>query len=199
VIASALALGCSAPASNHRSVCAPGFVGELSQVPEVQMVISDGKADAPIKLNDRDLVPLVEPEQGGYVIYAGVEAHNLDPCGVVMLSSLRDRTTGEVLSFDGRTVTLEVGVDGWARPTPGNLSTVANINACPSYGANDVVGQVYDLEIKLTDREQRSVSTVLQVVPSCMQSDAGQQSHCVCTCSANYSLGKCNFDGGAGK
>jgi hypothetical protein len=193
-----LAFGCSSPASSHRAVCAPGFVGEASQAPDAHIVISDGESGGLVKLNDGDRVPLIEPPQGGYVIYVGVEARNLDPCGVEVVGSLRDRATGDVLGYDGRTVALQTDADGWARPKPGDLASVANVNPCPSYGASDVVGNRYDLEVKLVDRAQRTVTTTVQVVPSCMQGDAGQQSHCVCTCSAGYFLGKCNFNGGAG-
>src|SRR5262249_25636425 len=72
---------------------------------------------APAAAGDGARVALMKPPQGGRVLYAGVEARNLDvSMPVNLIGALRDPTTHAVYGLEGRPVILAAGADGWAAP-----------------------------------------------------------------------------------
>jgi hypothetical protein len=117
---------------------------------------------------------------------------------VELRGSLTDPTSGGQVGYDARDSTLHVERDGWGWPDPTSNSNLANVNGCPDYSARDVQGQAYALELTVVDREGRSVMVTQPIVPRCMLSDAATNADCVCTCSANYVLGKCSSASASG-
>jgi hypothetical protein len=177
--------------------CAVTFIGDPSQPPEIQMLITDGASQTFAMVMSGQAAPVEPPPQGGYVMYVGAAARNLDACGVELRGELRDPATNDQIAFDARTTNLILGTDGWGRPDPSNNSNVSNVNACPDYTPKDVQGKTYLLGMTVVDRENRKASLSIPVVPTCMLANPAVQADCVCTCSANYFLGKCGAsDGG---
>jgi len=148
----------------------------------VSMQLAEVTADLPI--------PLEPPPQGGYVMYLGAKVRNMQAC-VEFQGRLRDRGTGFEVGFDARGSTLVINADGWGYPDPRNNANVSNVNGCPDYTKRDVNGQSYDLEMTVVDREGRTAKVTQPIVPTCMLADPATQADCVCTCAANYTLGKC--------
>jgi hypothetical protein len=172
--------------------CKVGFIGDRSKPPEVQILITDGASQVLSPIAPGDTLPLEPPPQGGYVLYVGAAARNVDACNIKLAGTLRDPATGDQLGYDGRTTTLVLGADGWGRSDPRSNSNVANVNACPDYSPNDRHGGSFNLEMKITDRSGRTATVTVPVLLQCMQSSPAVQTDCICTCSANYFLGKCD-------
>jgi hypothetical protein len=185
----AIAGGCPGPA---RGPCTNQFVGDPSLPVEAKLLVTDGISQVQREVQPGDPVPLEPPPQGGYVLYVGVAARNLNTCSVTLAGTLRDPDTNAQLGRDGRNPDLLVGADGWARTDPSDNSHVTNVNACPDYGATDRQGQRLILRLDLTDRAGRHGSASAPVVPTCAQPNAKSQFDCICTCSANYFPGKCD-------
>jgi hypothetical protein len=177
--------------------CPAGFIGEAGAAPEAQMVFTDGISPTLRPATDGTVIPLELPPQGGYVMYVGARVRNLDAC-VEIAGSLRDPVSGNEVGFDARSTTLARAADGWAEPDGRNLANLSNVNGCPAYGPRDVHATPYDLVVRVTDSSGRVATVTHRVTPTCMQPDAAQRAECVCTCSANYTLGRCGgpFDAG---
>jgi hypothetical protein len=182
--------GCTDPPAPR---CQNGFIGDAKLAPEVQMLVTDGKSKLLAPVADGDTLPMEPPPQGGFILYIGAAARNLDGCGVQLAGSLRDPDTGAQVGFDGRNTDLVKGDDGWSRSDPGDNSNTANVNSCPDYTSKDRHNGEYDLVLKVTDRQKRTASVTHRVKLACDPSlvEPGY-SECVCTCSADYFLGKCN-------
>jgi hypothetical protein len=162
-------------------------------MPEVQMLVTDGKSMMLQPVADGDSIPMEPPPQGGYVMYIGAAARNLDSCNVNLAGTLRDPVSGNELGFDARDTNLVVGSDGWGRSDASNNSNESNVNACPDYTTVDHVNATFDLEMKVTDRKGRTASVTHSVKLVCDATlSPSQFANCVCTCSANYTLGRCN-------
>jgi hypothetical protein len=163
------------------------------------MLWTDGISMQLAEVTANQPIPLEPPPQGGYVMYLAAKVRNMQAC-VEFQGRLRDRATRNEVGFDARGSTLVINADGWGYPNPSNNANVSNVNGCPDYSAKDVHGESYDLEMTVVDREGRSVLVTQPIVPTCMLADPATQKDCVCTCAANYMLGKCNFapDGGTG-
>jgi hypothetical protein len=179
--------------------CTAGFIGDAKLPPKASIVFTDGLQPLS-ELVAGQAVPLEAPPQGGYVIYVGAKVQNMLAC-VELRGRLRDMTTKEEYGFDARSTKLIVRPDGWGWPSSAarvDVSDLANVNPCPDYKARDVTGQTYELQMVVTDQAGRQVEVLQPVVPGCMQADSLVQKDCVCTCSANYTLGRCNpgSDGG---
>jgi hypothetical protein len=186
-----LLTGCPKP-------CSTGFIGDPSLPVEAELVYTDGVMPVLKPVSDGMIIPLEPPPQGGYVMYIGARARNLDGCGVAMTAHLRDPATGDEAGSDGRSTTLVKRDDGWGWPdTEFVTSNVPNVGACGDYTHRDIQGQRYTLELDVVDRGRRSIKLSTTIVPTCGFSGALQQD-CLCECSADYMLGKiCSSDGGA--
>jgi hypothetical protein len=160
-------------------------------------VIALGADGASSPVADGGPVALIFPPQGGRVIFAGVRARNVDPCGVELSGALRDLATHQV-RVDVRTVNLAATSDGYVASTDSSISTFANVPVCPNqWSSVDAFGQPYDLEMTLTDRAGRTASQKIRVVPACAEPDRAAE--CRCICKEGYVLGEaCPTDGGAG-
>jgi len=189
----ALVAGCPSPTR-----CPAGFIGEAGAAPEAQMVFTDGVSPTLRPATDGTVIPLEFPPQGGFVMYVGARVRNLDAC-VEIAGSLRDPTTGNEVGFDSRSTTLARAADGWGEPDARNLANVSNVNACPAYGPRDVHATPYDLVIRVSDGSGRVATVTQRVTPTCVQANAAQRAECICTCQANYTLGRCNGAADAGQ
>jgi hypothetical protein len=113
-------------------------------------------------------VPLVEPPQGGQVLFVGPRARNLDGCSLTVQASIADPTSGAVLGADERIVDLSVAADGWGAPPSGApISSFANIPLCPSGASHEVDGASWLLVVTVTDRNQRTATVSTPIVPTC--------------------------------
>jgi hypothetical protein len=168
-------------------------VGDPQLAPQVEMLVTDGKSLQLQPVADGDSIPMEPPPQGGFVMYIGAAVRNMDACNIKLAGTLRDPQGGAQLGFDARNTNLVLGSDGAARSDPRDNSNEANVNACPDYDTKDRSGGQFILEMKVTDREKRTATATHSVKLVCDPSlPLDALSECVCTCSANYSLGKCN-------
>jgi hypothetical protein len=157
------------------------------------MLVTDGKSMMLAPVADGDSIPMEPPPQGGFVMYIGAMARNVDGCGIELAGTLRDPDTMAQLGFDGRNTDLVAGADGWGRSDARDNSNEANVNSCPDYSNKDRVNGDFILEMKVTDRQKRTATVSHRVKLICDPTLSPQGfDECFCTCSANYSLGKCN-------
>jgi hypothetical protein len=185
-VAVALAAGCDDPPPCHDR-----FIGDAHLQPEATPLVTDGTSGALTDIAAGDHLPLERPPQGGFVLYLGLRARNLDGCGVKLSGQLRDPDTNHELAFDARTIDLVPTADGWGVPDARQFANFANVPACPDYGTEDIRDRALTLSLTVTDKQKRSANATLPVVPSCTLADPDLQFQCTCECAANYSLGKC--------
>jgi hypothetical protein len=170
--------------------CGTDFIGDPSLPPEAQALLGDGESPMLDQASAGAIALLEPPPQGGYVIYVGARARNLGASGVRIAGELHDAVSGELIGVDARQTDLVADPDGWAS-TRADPTQLANISPCPDYTNQDVHDQSYNLVLTITDREQRTASTTVRVVPRCQLADPALQRDCLCSCSAGYTLGKC--------
>jgi hypothetical protein len=189
----ALAAACSPADPTKR--CTAGFLGSPSNPPDFDflVVLAD---DSVAPLNDHDRVPMIEPPQGGRVIFVGVRATNVDGCLLQLQGVLRDETSQRV-QIDSRTVNLIPTGDGWGVSGLGNapvsaaIASFSNIPVCPwgSWSTTDLYGSEYLLEVTITDRGGRGVTKTIHVTPECGEPD--KLAECLCICKAWFVGGPC--------
>ncbi len=163
-------------------------------------VVLRGPGGTTIVATDGIAAPLIQPPQGGKVIFAGVRAKNLDTCAADLVAAVRDLCTNRV-QLEGRPVNLTRADDGWAYPSnPTDLDNFANVSVCPNVsGVRNVYGEPYRVEVTVTDRNGKQGQAAVQVVPFCAEPERALE--CACTCAAGYVLGStCDAapDAGAG-
>jgi hypothetical protein len=180
-----LGAGCTDPVP-------PGkFVGDPKLPPEVQMLFTDGVSLTQSPVADGTEIPMENPPQGGFVVYIGAAARNLDIYNILVAGTLRDPASGSELAFDARNSTMVVGSDGWAR-TAADVSNTANVNTCPDYFDKDRVGGEFILEMRVTDRARRTAMVSHRVKLICDPAlNPFFTALCQCVCSANYTFDKC--------
>jgi hypothetical protein len=166
--------------------CTLPYVGDPNAPMEVN-VVALGPNGKLIPIEDGSDIPLMLPPQGGRVVFAGVRARNVNPCGVRLAGALRDPVSKQV-RLDNRIINLQIATDGYGQSDIGEIFTFANISACPNqWSDQDLMDAPYELTVSLTDVDGRKVTKVLQVTPRC--NEPGQISGCVCICPADYVLG----------
>lgn len=166
------------------------FVGSEDAGPEMIIIhqtvggtIAETLAEGP--------VPLIEPPQGGRVIFVAARARNLDGCPINVTAALRDVCTNRVVGFESRDVLMKPTGDGWIEPEfPDQLANYSNLAACPVAAATrDIHDQRYMLEVRLTDVAGRSIEKHVPVFPVC--AEPAMLDECLCLCRARYVLGEC--------
>lgn len=196
-VLAALWLACSSPPPEPGpTACGVEYLGERAKDIELE-VTALGAAPPAHAVADGQKVPLIFPPQGGRVIFVGVRARNLDPCGVTLLGAIRDPATRQV-RIDKRTVNLASAGAGWGACNDTDISTFANVPVCPnSWATTDAFGRPFQLEVTLTDRDGRSATKTLTVTPEC--GEPASEAECRCICQGGYVLGQaCGAaDGGA--
>jgi hypothetical protein len=197
----ALALAGAACSSPHPGTdagtpCADGFLGSDAAAPmlEFQVLQADGTV---LPLADGGTVPLLEPPQGGQVIFVGVRATNVDGCELQLTGALRNLTTNQA-TIEGRTINLVPEGDGWGvSGVSGSAlsSNFTNIPVCPNeWSSTSIYGNVYGLEMTIQDREGRTLTQKIQVTPAC--GEASTLATCQCICKGGYVLGESCADAG---
>lgn len=187
-----LLAGCPNP-----NQCERPFFGDAAKPLEIQPVLDVvmGTSAKLIDVNDGDAVDLLPPPQGGFGVFAGARARNLDPCEARVRGRLRDPATHEIVKENARTVDLEPDGSGWLVPVAvSSFANVANIVACPDDIGVGVVDRPLLLEVILTDRGGRSATVTRMVTARCPQDVCHDE--CQCVCGPNYFAGKCAPDGG---
>lgn len=185
-------LGCSTPPNPPEEDAGPiggcklPYLGDSSaeMIVDVVALGPNGKMKP---IEDGSDITLMFPPQGGRVVFAGVRATNLNPCGVRLSGALRDPISKQV-RLDSRIINLQVASDGYGQSDIADIFTFANIAACPNqWSDQDLMDVPYELTVSLTDNEDRKVTKVLQVIPRC--NEPGQVGGCVCQCDSEYVLG----------
>ena len=177
-----LALGCSTPAEESAAPSGPCPLGDASSTAKTEMTIVARTPDGRLApLAEGDALSLIEPPQGGQVVFVGVRAKNLDGCGVLVTASLRDATSGRLIGIESRPIDLVKAADGFGEtPSPGDITTFANVPVCPNRDAvRALSGLPYQLDVSLRDREGRTAQASISVVPTC-----SEQVLCPCECGA---------------
>jgi hypothetical protein len=138
-------------------------------------------------------IALVQPPQGGYVVFVGTRVQGSGAATVQLHAQLAD-TDGTVVAEDVRTVSLMASAEDPNTFVPDLRSyvNVANIAVCPAQTTVDRSGHAFSLELDVTDHSTGSTgSTTVGVSTVCEQSDPSQLKLCQCVCAAGYYLGKC--------
>jgi hypothetical protein len=201
LLALALAIGAAGCGDKKPVVpsCEDRFLGDPGQPPEGVLVVTDGISQTLTDIAAGAAVPLVRPPQGGQVTYAAARVRNVNRCHVQFRGRYRDPTSGDELGFDGRTLDLVVGDDGWGRPDARNPANFDNIAPCPDpFTDRDIQGTTALLEITIVDAKGRTLTLSQPVVPTCMQGDPAARALCVCECSRLPAdrMRSCSLDGG---
>ncbi|MCC6999828.1 MAG: hypothetical protein IT370_34820, partial [Deltaproteobacteria bacterium] len=86
VLVAVLAAGCP---KDPPDPCQLGFVGDKAAQPSLEVIYlyADGTVRPALEGGE---APLIEPPQGGRVIFAGVRARNVDACAATLSGALRD-------------------------------------------------------------------------------------------------------------
>ena len=163
------------------------------------MLVTDGRSMMLSPVADGSEIPMENPPQGGFVMYIGARARNVDACGIEVAGTLRDPTTLAQLGFDARDTDMLKTADGWGEVDAKDNSNESNVNACPDYVGGDRVNGDYLLEMKVTDREKRTATVSHHVKLICDPAlDPDEAARCACECKANYKLGICDVSLDAG-
>ena len=171
-LAPLLAIGiCQADPPPPHPACA--VVGDATQPVALLPIAADANG-AFHALHDGDTVLLQRPSQGGFVIYAGAAATNLNRC-LLSTAELIDSASGNPLTnLDQRNVDLVSEQAGYFWPP--DLFQTPNIPACPDALGVGVVNRSAILRVEVKDNDGRTGRVEVHVTPTC--SDAS----CTCIC-----------------
>lgn len=175
----------SAEAALRDSSC---FVGDAALEPVIELVYRTASGEMEtVGANAR--VPLIQPPQGGKVMFIGVRAQNLDGCPLLMSSALREPGSDVVVALERRPVLLDPMGDGWLGPKqPRELSNYSNLPACPRANLDRRIdGEPYSLYVSVEDSAGRRAETTVTIEPTCGEPERLAQ--CRCECSTDYTLG----------
>jgi hypothetical protein len=191
ILPAVLLFACSNGDSKDTGVRDSGcFVGSEDAEPEMIIIHQTVSGTIAVTMAE-GTVPLIEPPQGGRVIFVAARARNLDGCPITVTSALRDPCTNRLVGYEARDVLMKPTGDGWIEPEfPDQLANYGNLAACPVAAATRAInGQRYVLEVRLTDVAGRSVEQHVPVTPVCAEPE--QLDECLCLCRAKYVLGEC--------
>jgi len=204
-VALALALptqvACSSPkgadSDGGPNTCPVGFLGD-GGAPDFTVTVLEAD-DSVVPIAQGDTVPMIFPPQGGRVIFVGVDATNVDGCGLQLTGALRDLKTQEV-RVDSRTINLISiggghGVSGkTGESVAAAIANFANVAVCPNeWSSTNLYGTLYGLEVTVKDKEGRQLTKKLDVTPEC--GEPSRVAECECICQTGYVLGQV-CDGG---
>ena len=176
--------------------CKLEYVGDANADIEMQIVTLDPSYAAQ-PFMDGGSASILVPPQGGRVIFLGVKAKNLDPCGVKLAGAIRDPST-MAPQLDTRTINLDPTADGWGQSDPTDISSFSNVPVCGNgWASTDIYDQTFKMLVSVTDRAGKKASVTYDVVPKCdeVKIDNGQdvQKDCLCICKQGYVTGQtCN-------
>jgi hypothetical protein len=145
-------------------------------------------------VNEGDTIDLVEPPQGGEVLFVGAQVRGLAETTVELTGRLLDLTSGATIAANARTVAMV------ASPSDPTISipdlriytNVSNITVCPMQSPVAFDGLTATLEVEVQElSSQRTGSGRRTVTLACRQSDPTAKALCSCQCAANYVIGMC--------
>jgi hypothetical protein len=167
--------------------CTLAYLGDVA-APIDMKIVARGASGSAVPIDEGADVALVFPPQGGRVIFVGPRATNVDPCYVKLTGALRNETTNAV-RVDVRTVNLTPTGDGHGQSLDTDISSFANVPTCPNqWSSIDLYDQTYKLELTIEDRNHKTVTKTIHVVPRCAEPD--REVECRCICKAGYVLGQ---------
>lgn len=172
--------------------CTLPDVGDPKMPIQMELTIRGiDETSAPAK--DGDTVPMITPPQGGRVVFIGVRATNLNPCGVDVKGVIRDEANKHVV-LDERTVNLKADGKGWGSSSDEVISTFSNVPVCPNeWSSTDIFGHEYELTMAILDKAGRSAEKTIKATLSCAETDPMLDAECHCICKQGYVLGQtCN-------
>jgi hypothetical protein len=130
-------------------------------------------------------VPLIQPPQGGWIVFLGARATNIDGCRVDITTSFRDVPDGPILQVDRRPTKLDASGDGWGITRP---SYAGNLPICPQLTATrNLHDEPYEITVTLEDAYGQRASQAMQIVPVCPDPDP--TGRCLCECDQHYVVG----------
>jgi hypothetical protein len=181
------------PQPDAGPACKLAYIGDKTKDIQLELLALDPALKS-MPLKDGDALPMIVPPQGGYVVFVGVRANNLDPCGVKLSGVMRDPTTQQVM-VDSRTVNLDRAADGWGLTSDGDIASFANVSVCPNQWASmDLYGHTFEVQVTVVDKDKRTATIKAPVKPTCAEPEF--VADCMCTCKQGYVLGEM-CDGGA--
>jgi hypothetical protein len=188
----ALSTACAPDPPADPVACTAGFLGDASSPVEFELTaVSPAYVTEP--LADGGTISLMQPPQGGQVLFVGARVTNVDSCGLQITGALRDEKTEQV-RFDKRSINLIPTGDGWGvtgtigANVEGLISNFSNVPVCGnSWSTTDVDGHEYGLEVTITDRGGRTLLKKIHVTPEC--NEPSSAANCVCICRAGYVAG----------
>src|SRR5262249_29341863 len=142
------------------------FVGDSSKPVELAIVHQTAQGEV-VQTTADGRVPLIQPVQGGKVLFVSARARNLDGCPAHIVAALIDPETKLVVASEGRDIFLKPTSDGWLEPDlPEEPDNYSNLPACPTANlSRDIDEQPYTLQLKIQDLKGRTQETSLQIVP----------------------------------
>jgi hypothetical protein len=175
-------LGCGGEGGTDAPVTQPCPIGDMSAPPELEIVHLDAQ-NAVISTQPMQIVPLMQPPQGGWIVLLGARARNIDGCRLMVTAALIDGCNGEIIDLDRRPTMLVEGSDGWG---VSSATTFANLPVCPHPTATRDLNEVpYRMQVVVEDDDGRKATTELTLVPKC----PANAPMCNCQCARDYTLG----------
>jgi hypothetical protein len=165
--------------------------GDASLAPELAILVRNLDGTFAELTGDGMPIDLTFPIQGGHVLFVGARIKNLGACSDALSATLRDPMTQQILAFENRSVDFPLAASGGGTPELTDVSSLANVPACPDTAARDVVDTDWVLEVAVTDKQKRVARSSKTVRPRCSQPDPAARAMCECECRGDYFLGKC--------
>jgi hypothetical protein len=171
--------GCPGPPPQPPQCTPQRAQGDLTQPLQLIPIALD-PGGALRELHDGDSIVLQRPPQGGFVVYGGAAARNVEACGATITAQLIDPASNAPMSgLDQRRTDFVVERDGYFWPANGFTQT-GNIPACPDLLGGGVASRDAILRVDVTDADGRSARAEVHVKPSCNGDSA-----CACICGPN--------------
>lgn len=185
IAAMGIAIGCSSPSSHEEDAALPRCpLGDPTQPAQLEIIHLDAAYQARTTTAD-DLVPLIQPPQGGWIAMLGARATNIDGCRVDLTTSFSDTVGGPVVKVDRRPTTLVADESGRGVTT---VTGIGNLPFCPQLTAErDLHGEPYVITVALEDGYGQAAQQSMTIVPVCPDPDP--TGRCLCECSKDYVVG----------
>jgi len=180
----AIACACSCAPASDADIAARCPIGDPSQVAALEIVHLDANLET-VKTVPYARVPLIQPAQGGWIVFLGARATNLDGCRVDLTTSFRDGPDGAIIKVDRRPTLLDDTGDGWAIT---RTSLAGSLPICPQVTATrDLHDEPYEITVALDDGYGQRASQAMVIIPFCPDPDP--TGGCLCTCDQSYVVG----------
>jgi hypothetical protein len=169
--------------------CQEAYLGDKSAPMQLDIIALGPDSGTSMGVDEGSTLSLDFPPQGGRVVFIGARATNLDPCGVKMIGTVRDPSSGQIRT-DQRTVNMEPGaVPGFGGSVDSNIFTFANVPICPNqWATSDAFGVPFEWTLQITDRTGKVGQKTFHAKMACLEPD--HLAECLCTCRKGYVLGE---------